>query len=188
MTRPDKTPTTPISYDQLQKFLHELSDTIGRVKIQTGELAQTKNQINELYRDLRGHDVEPGLIGRFVILERSLTDLVKEQIPKMLAAINTSVSQVNEAKNMLQTCQLHHDVDTQQVRGEIERLRAEYQAHLDAEKKEQEKEEKEEAKFGGREWFRQNASGLIMSAITTLVTALVSAGVTALVVEKLLVH
>ncbi len=174
----------PPSYEQLQTFLSDLSETIKRVKAQTGELKDTRDQIVAIDRALRGHDAEPGLIGRFVLLERSLTNLVEKQVPEMLVKIGASVQQVNEARDNLQACQLHHDLSTTEVKNDLARLRAEYQAHLDAEKKEQDREEKEEAKFGGREWFRANASAILVSVFTLIVNA----GVTALIVSRLFPH
>src|SRR3990172_3777450 len=143
MTSPQS--TTPISYEQLRQYLSEITETIKRIKVQTGEM---------------------GLLARFVILEQSMTGMIKEQIPEMLEDITSAVKEIVASRNELNTCKLHHDVDTQTAKAELDRLRREYQAHIDSEAK-------EEGKFGGRDWFRENASTLFMSAVTLILNALV---------------
>jgi hypothetical protein len=182
MNPPPDTP--PLSYEQLERFLSELNTSIQRVKVQTGELAATREQISTIDRALRGHNGEPGLIGRFIYLEKSLTRLVDEQVPDMLATIGASVKAVDDAKSNLQACQLHHELNTQQVRNELARLRDEYLKHLEEEKKAKETETKEEAKFGGREWFREHASDILVGVVKTAITVLITAAVTALVVSR----
>jgi hypothetical protein len=162
-----------LSYEQLQTFLAELNISIQRVKVQTGELKETREQIVTIDRALRGHNGEPGLIGRFIGLEKSLTNLVEKQIPEMLITIHGAVKSVDDAKDQLQVCQLHHEAKTQHVSGEIARLRDDYLKHLEDERKERERENKEEEKFGGREWFRANASALFIGMVTLVINAAV---------------
>src|SRR3990172_8305885 len=164
MTSPQS--TTPISYEQLRQYLFEITETIKRIKVQTGELADTRDQIRQIDRSLRGFNGEMGLLARFVILEQSMTGMIKEQIPEMLEDITSAVKEIVASRNELNTCKLHHDVDTQTAKAELDRLRREDQAHIDSEAK-------EEGKFGGRDWFRENASTLFMSAVTLILNALV---------------
>jgi hypothetical protein len=166
-----------LSYEQLQTFLAELNISIQRVKVQTGELKETREQIVTIDHALRGYNGEPGLIGRFLILEKSLINLVEKQIPGMLETIYGAVKSVDDAKDNLQMCQLRHESNTQQLKTELTGLRNEYLVHLDSERKERERENKEEEKFAGREWFRTNASGLLMDTVKMLI----GAGVTALI-------
>jgi uncharacterized membrane protein YccC len=94
-------------------------------------------------------------------LHDKLNVLVDRQLPDMLHAVQSAVEMAGKAGTEMQQCRIHHD-------AELARLRSEFEQHL-------KQEEKEEKRFGGREWFQENASSILLSAITLVINALITA-------------
>ena len=168
MTNP---PTQPLSYDSLVSLLHSIRDEVGRMKISTGELQSVREQITAIDRAMRGYNGGKGLVERVSLVEQSIDHLTKTQLPEILAEIRETLKSANSTGGNLQQCQLSHQSLMSTLKAELNILRAEYQTHVDAEKKESSQEEKENKRFGGREWWQENASSLLIAIVTALATA-----------------
>jgi len=147
----------------LKAVVTSLKDDLNKVKVQTGELVSARQQIAEIDRALRGHDGQRGLMERFGLIEQAMDHLIKIQIPALVDVVKTS------AKTELEIHQAQQALEYERIKTDIDKLRLDYQVYVAQAGKEQEKENKEEAGFGGREWFRQNAAGILIAVITALV-------------------
>lgn len=149
--------------EDLKSVIVSLRDDLNKVKVQTGELIAARQQIAEIDRALRGHDGQRGLMERFGLIEQSLELLVKTQIPALLETIRTG------SKNDIEICRANQQLEHERIKSDLERLRNEYQMFVTQSALERGREEKEHSKFGGRDWWRENTSGIIIAVITALV-------------------
>jgi len=162
----------------LKSVVTSLKDDLNKVKVQTGELVSARQQIAEIDRALRGHDGQRGLMERFGLIEQAMDHLIKIQIPALVDVVKTS------AKTELEIHQAQQALEYERIKTDIDKLRLDYQIYVTQTGKEQEKEAKEETGFGGREWFRQNAAGILIAVITALVM-IAASGIVNRIVETM---
>ena len=163
---------------ELKSVIVALRDDLTRVKVQTGELVAAREQIAQIDRALRGHDGQRGLMERFSLLELSMETLIKTQIPALLEVIKTNTKtdiDLHTSKSQL---------EYERLKTDIERLRTDYQVYVTQVGKDQVREAREQTKFGGRDWFRDNASGLVIAVVTALVMLTLS-GVVQQIVSRI---
>lgn len=175
-------PTPVIAYEQL---VADLTEAIKRAKAQTGDLDNAKKQIDGIDRALRGSNGEKGLFTRIELMEEALTRLAREQIPEVLEAVKCVIADVGSVRNEVGVVKgdlAAHKVQTENAIGalrthvdnSISDLRKDYEDHLKDEEEADKREQNDKAKFGGAEWFRQNASAILVAVIQLIITSSVT--------------
>ncbi len=163
-----------LTYEDMLGLFNDFKDEVKRFKVQTGELGTVRGEIGKINDALRGSNGDMGLIGRFGFFEKQLSVLLDQRLPEILEAVNAANERAEAAERGLDQCRSHHDLEALRLENEIKQLRLDYQAHETRQKEAQEKEEKSEekdsARFGGAEWWRQNAASILISVITALCT------------------